>query len=429
MVFPRSITFQLDASSNVEIQNVILIYGIDRLSCQSSTSRQALELTHGKQVSLSWKLEYDRSGMIPPGAQIWWQWEISDDQGILSQTEKKSVTVQDDRFEWRRLDGQGISVQWYQGSLSFGQTILQDAENDLQRLSRLMDIQLSKKIWITVYASTEEMRTALVRSADWVGAVTLPDYSSILLGLAPTDLVVAEYYISHELTHLVVEELTFNCMGVELPTWLNEGLAENVQGEPGQEDIDAVILAIESQSLPALRDIGSQFSSDADKARLEYIQSNLVVKYLLQTYGSGKMRELLMAFQSGLITDEALQKVYGIDSAGIDREWRKSLGFSEAAEIPAKKPTGTPVPTLAIWTSVIPPKKTGTSTPGPIETVTISPSVTPASLTSPTPAIVDQPGDPVYGSPETSQNQCFMGFLIAPTVLFLFLIRKKECVS
>jgi hypothetical protein len=422
ITFPEYVKFQLDASDDAGIQKVTLIYSTSQLSCQSSTSRQALDFRPGKQVNLEWKLDFTRSGMIPPGAEIWWQWEITDGLGQVSQTEKESIVVQDGRFEWQSLKRNGISVQWYQGPSSFGQAILDYADKDLKRLSSQMDIQPTKQIWITVYASTEEMRLALVRSDNWVGAVALPDYGVILLGLAPTELSYADHYIAHELTHLVVGELTFNCMGVEVPTWLNEGLAETTQGKPSQEDQDAVILDIESQTLPSLSDLGNGFSADGDLAQLEYTQSTLAVEYLLETYGPEKMDALLAAFKSGFMTDEALQKVYGMDTSGVDTAWRESLGFSTVVSSPVKKATSTQVPTMALWTSVVRLTGTPTITPEPSATKTDLPTASPVL---PTPA-TSIPAVPASTSRDRSPIPACSGILIMPIILFLFLIRKRR---
>jgi hypothetical protein len=426
ITFPQYIKFQLDASSEAGIQKVALIYGTDQLSCQPSSARQALDFEPDKQVSLQWKLEFLSSGVIPPGAEAWWQWEITDGLGNVSQTEKQSLLIQDGRFEWHRLKRNGISIQWYQGPASFGQAILDYADKDLKRLSSQMDMQPTRPIWITVYASTEEMRAALVRSDSWAGAVALPEYGSILLGLAPSELNYADYYIAHELTHLVVGELIFNCQGVELPTWLNEGLADNVQGKPSQEELDAVVLEIESQTLPALSEIARGFSADGDQARLEYTQSNLAVEYLLETYRPEKMIALLAAFKSGLITDEALLKVYGMDTTGVDTAWRKSLGFSGVVSSPAKKETSTLVPTLALWTSGVRHTGTPTATPEPTATRTAIPSASPVPPAS---TAVSAPAVPAGEIPGRSPIPYCSGALMVPVLLVLFLIGKKESVK
>ena len=315
-------------------------------------------------------------------------------------------------------------MQWYQGTRSFGQVILQDAEKDLKRLSSQMNIQPTGKIWITVYPTTGEMRQALVGIENWAGAVALPDSGSVLMGLAPEELSYADFYLSHELAHLVVGQLTFNCMGVELPTWLNEGLAETAQGELSQGERDAVIQAIKSQKLPTLNEIANGFSPYQDQAGLEYTQSDMVTEYLLQTFGPKKISDLLAAFQSGLITDEALQKVYGMDTAGVDSAWRKSLGFSgPAATNQVTQPARTQVATLSLWTSVVRLTETATQTPIPTATGIAAPAVSTATPIPPVPSVSATP------IPDTNKRSRFpfcAGSLILPAALILFLIRKRR---
>ncbi len=54
----------------------------------------------------------------------------------------------------------------------------------------------------------------------------------MIIGIAPADVEWGKRTEAHELTHVLVGDFTFTCLG-SMPTWLVEGLA--VYGEGGPE--------------------------------------------------------------------------------------------------------------------------------------------------------------------------------------------------
>jgi len=128
--------------------------------------------------------------------------------------------------------------------------------------------------------------------------------------------------ISHELTHLVIHQATFNPYN-DLPTWLDEGLAMTAEG-----DLEAVFLAALDQAnknngLISVRSLASPFSAYAGESLLAYAESYKIVEYLIDEYGREKMFELLSTFEQGSGYDEALNRVYGFDMDGLNSLWRE----------------------------------------------------------------------------------------------------------
>ncbi len=152
--------------------------------------------------------------------------------------------------------------------------------------------------------------------------------------------------IAHELMHTVVDDSTFSCL-VEIPTWLNEGLAMVSESGPGAQELANLQNAINQNTIFPLHSLGGNFPEDADQAQLAYDQSYSVVNYLLQTEGAAQMRSLLTSLSGGTTIDDALNAVYGFNVDGLDTAWRKSVG---AQPLPASQlePTATPtvVPTF-----------------------------------------------------------------------------------
>jgi hypothetical protein len=210
--------------------------------------------------------------------------------------------------------------------------------------------------------------------------------------------------IPHEISHLVIHSLVFNCVGATLPTWLSEGLSERALGRISKAQNNELSAAIKDELLPPLRALEGTFSAFGDEAGLSYAQSYSVVSFMIAEYGSEKIGQLLTAVKSGQTIDEALQSIYGMDTDGLDAAWRASLGFvlPTAAQPVSSAPTATntTIPTLALWTSPV--RLTATST--------VPPTSTPAPSSTPTPSMTPPPPATATAIPPT------LAALAAPSI-------------
>jgi len=377
---PNKAVFSIAAESQADLQQVTLVYQVRQLTCQEITVRRPLEFQPADRVTLDWEMDFQRDGALIPGQDLTWQWEIRDVAGNLLTTEPLTMTVQDQRHPWQSATRGPVQVQWYQGNRSFGQLIAETAFRGLERLQDDLEVVYEQPIRITVYPDTGELRDILVESVEWVGAVAYPKHGLILMAATADDSGWIEEVLPHELSHLVLYALMFNCQGGTVPTWLEEGLAERTQGQIPQEEADEVIAALEYDRLPPLETLEGSFSHYGDEAGLSYSQSHMVVTYLVETYGPEKLTDLLATLRSGQESDKALQTVYDFDTAGLDQEWRESLGFTMAEpSMGEATPTRTGIPTLALWTPVV--QASPTLQPTAVASVTPLPS--PTALATP----------------------------------------------
>jgi hypothetical protein len=161
---------------------------------------------------------------------------------------------------------------------------------------------------------------------DWTGGVAFTEYGVIAIGIA-TDAASLSWgkgAISHELTHLVVHQVTLNPYN-GLPTWLDEGLAMYSEGPLDASFTNALYTAEQNKTLISIRSLTSPFSADANLSILSYAESDEVVSYLISHYGRDKMLELLNIFGKGSGYDDALKTVYGFDMDGLNAEWQAQL--------------------------------------------------------------------------------------------------------
>lgn len=352
--FPDSIFFQANAlnSANANIEKATLIYGTTGRACQTGGAKQTFDIEPDVFVELDWEWELKRSGSLPPGTTIWWQWEIEDANGGVLLTERQEQTIRDERSSWRSISQNGINVEWIEGSEAFAQGILDTADESLGRISESMGVPRPEAISLFVYPDAQSVRDALVYSSEWAGGVAFPDYGITILGIAPGQDEWQNQVVPHELAHLVVGTVTFNCYGVDLPTWLNEGLARFAENYVSPYDLEQLDLALAEERLPSLRSQANGFSAYGGSASLSYTQGHIVVKYLIDEYGAEKMNELLNTVQEGSQIDDALEQVYGFDTDGLDAQWRGTTGYeatpTSAADALALEATATMIPTIAL---------------------------------------------------------------------------------
>ena len=80
-----------------------------------------------------------------------------------------------------------------------------------------------------------------------------------------------------------------------------------------------------SNSLIPLYELSESFPQSESEARMAYAQSCSIVTFMVKEYGADSLKECVRLIAEGRGIDEALAGATGIDSAWLDRKWRKSL--------------------------------------------------------------------------------------------------------
>jgi hypothetical protein len=199
------------------------------------------------------------------------------------------------------------------------------AQDGLNRITSDTGAVPEGQVKIYIYASTQDLQSAQLFAPSWEGGVTFPGYNVIAIGVSTLNLSFGQRAVPHELTHWIIEQITFNNYGAGLPTWLDEGLATYGEGTLSSNYQQALNSAIKNNQLLSVRSLSSPFSAISSVANTSYGESNSIVTFLIQTYGKGKMRDLLEVFHQGSTYDDALNKVYGFDQDGLDVLWKESM--------------------------------------------------------------------------------------------------------
>ena len=323
---PDSISFHLQGKGERPVQFVDVEFGSDVMfSCASSSYRSARTTLEGsKDVSVTKEWDMRRTGSVPPGAVVWWRWRVVDDIGQEFRSPRQEVIYNDERFDWRMHTSDNITLYWYSGGSSFGRRLADSIRDGLANLQ--LGRNLTAPIKVFVYKSAEDLRSAVIFPQAWTGGLAFTSHNILLITVNPAEFNTDISGMIHELAHLLVSELTFNCFG-DLPTWLEEGLAMYAEGDLTDHQRVSLEDAIARDGLISLRSLNSSFPADHSGAHLSYVQSWSLVNYLIAAYGWPKMQSLLDVFAEGVTYEQAIKRVYRMDLDGLQAAWLQSLGI------------------------------------------------------------------------------------------------------
>jgi len=282
--FGDHLTFRLVAQSDAPIVEASLRY---RRDDSRLTTRVDVPIETGKEVQAEYTRHLER-GEIPPGTPMVYFWTLRDANGQEYRTEPMTFTYQDDRFDWKSLREDGITLYWYEDE-SNARSLLTAGTKALRRLQDDMGVTMEKPIKIYVYETSKHMQQAVASRSEGYDArvVTLgmvvSEDTMLLLG-SHRD---ARLTIAHELSHLVVGQATRNPYA-DIPRWLDEGLAMYAEGELPASNRSSLEQAIREGKLISVRSL-SGYTGDPTQVDLFYGEVYSLVAYLIGDYGKDKI--------------------------------------------------------------------------------------------------------------------------------------------
>jgi hypothetical protein len=370
--YPDSIDFTLRASSTGTIVTAEVEYGLETASCATDINRAAPEdYQPAGQVDVKWTWDMRQTGSLPPGARLWWRWHLVDSKGTELRTPTETITWLDDIHAWQTLAEGNLSLHTYNSTPTMARQLLDAAVGGAKRLQSELGSLPADQVNLYVYDSTQAMADAILFEPQWTGGMAFPEYRTIILGIGQSDLDWGLKAVAHELAHVVVGNLVSACYS-RLPTWLNEGLAMVAEGGLDAASQSLLDQALQDDTFYPVRALSDGFTEDPSGASLAYAQSDSLVAYLLEQHGREAMLALLDAAEAGYRADDALTRVYGFDSDGLDQAWRAWIG---APPLPAGSSGAESTPTIMpTYQPLAGPPAAITATPVPYQPPPVPPS-------------------------------------------------------
>ena len=253
--------------------------------------------------------------------------EVTYQDNLHLSSEPKSLFYEDSRYLWKSLSSNPFQVNWYDREQSFGKLLMDTAHSGQDGINKILPLASPYLIKVYAYSSSQELRDTLqIAGQTWIGAHTDPDLGIIMLSIpdGPEQIIEMERQIPHELMHI----LLYRELGpsyINLPLWLSEGLASIAELSPNPDYAILLQSASDQGNLLPIQSLCKSFPKEVSGAYLAYSEASSFTRYLVNTYGSPKLMELIFLYQDGLGCDQAVQNVYNQDLEMLDHQWRRDV--------------------------------------------------------------------------------------------------------
>ena len=348
--FQEGIRFEVDVRSAADIEEIAVRFRIGQRDIAAYEYLEPEEPGSGEGVKASaFYRTNTASRYIAPGTIITYNFEITDVEGARLDTPEFEYIYHDDRYEWDEITN-GIVTVSYHGPVSFrAQDILDATVQTLEVMGPLLGAGVEEPIRITMYNNWPEMRPALPPASETSRRELITEGQAhsaegvlLVLGGAAR----ASGVASHEVTHILVHRAGEGTLG-RVPSWLNEGLAEFGNIQPGVSYDRALLNAIRTNKLLPITGMEGQPGTPEDVI-IFYGQARSIVNFMVKEHGVEKMRELMATIKSGRNYRNAIPMVYGVTPLELENQWRESLGVEHRRLPDPQSALPTALPTAAL---------------------------------------------------------------------------------
>ena len=345
--FQEGIRFEATVRSAAEVEEIAVRFRIGQREVGAYEYLEPEESNDGDTVKAEGFYRTNTAARyIAPGTIITYSFVITDADGNHLDTPEFEHIYHDDRYEWDEISN-GIVTVSYHGPVSFrAQDVLDATVQTLEFMGPLLGAGVDEPIRITMYNNWPEMREALPPTSEVTrreliteGQAHSPEGVLLVLGGASR----ASGIASHEVTHILVHRAGEGSLG-RVPSWLNEGLAEFGNIQPGESYDRALYYAIQRNDLLPITSMDGQPGTPEDVI-IFYGQARSIVMFMIAKYGPEKMRELMATIKTGKNYRNAIPEVYGITPLELENEWRDALGVQRRQLLDDASTLPTPLPT------------------------------------------------------------------------------------
>ncbi len=401
--FPDGFRFLLEASHDNDITFVAVRLKVGQqtsasfnylcdASGQGAETWRCDELDVGKVVDgeLLWRTN-TAANYIPPETLITYSFEIEDSEGNTLETEQEEFIYRDIRYEWKEVSDGPVTVAYHGPVLTRANIVLETVIETIDTMAPLLGAEAEGPIRVAVYNNNLEMLGALPRGSATIrreliteGQVFFEMGVLLMLGGGTR----AKGTASHEVTHILVHRAADGVFR-RAPSWVQEGLAEYANVEPGSGISYELALefAIATGRLLPIVYMGT-LPGDPEDVIIFYGQARSMIRMMIDEWGIEKMNQLMKVMKSGKDVNDALTEVYGFDRQGLDDQWRDSVGAPRYVPPNVDELKLTPIPKTVVLPFSLTPQagaeaigsQSAESTPTPTPAPTITPTVAPAAV-------------------------------------------------
>ena len=402
--FPEGFRVRASVRSEAEVKSVAFRFTVGQ---RDQGAYEYLDLEKGATVDagLFWRTGTS-ARYIPPGTIITYSFEIEDTEGGRLDTEPEQFVYEDIRFEWEEVSEPPVSVAYHGPVKTRAETVLQAILDTMETLGPVLGAGLEEPIRVTMYSNVKEMLEALPPGSTTIrreliteGQAFTAEGTLLVLGGGR----LARGTASHEVTHILTHRAGDSIFG-RIPSWLDEGLAEYGNVEPGFSYDIALDFAIETGTLLPITSMPI-LPGTPEEVIIFYGQAKSLVRYMIFRWGADAMKELLALHKSGVNIDTALTRIYGGDRLALENDWRAAIGAPEYVP-PTRggvaRPTAIPQREIGLFS--LTPQAQGETIGSEEGEPAAEPAQAEAETTEPEEAAVDTP-EPADDTPDASEEE------------------------
>ena len=256
---------------------------------------------------------------IRPFANISYWYTLSLQNGENVNSQEYFFQYTDNRFPWQTLKSDLVEVNWYSSNTEYGKDAFDIMHQSILRFSNMISISEEEPIKLYLYASEGDLQENLTPGGQ---AADDSKQRSLLVSIIPgvDQKALMEKQLPYELAHLLLYRKTGIAYSL-LPTWLQEGIATQVEISPNSEFDFALAQAMEKQSLISLVTLCTSFPQDPASNSLAYAQANSFTTYLLKKYGQSGMEKLIQAYTGGFDCEQGVKTALGKTLSELEYDW------------------------------------------------------------------------------------------------------------
>jgi tetratricopeptide (TPR) repeat protein len=234
------------------------------------------------------------------------------------EVEQALQKVERDKTEeesYREGETAHFDLKYYGGAApDLARDILHALEDDYRDLESQLDYTPPEQISVILY--TSQGFEDITRAPNWVGALNDGRLRIPVQGL--TD-------VTPDLAHVLKHELTHSFVGQKshyrAPTWLQEGVAQWMEGRRSTYVAGALVDAATQGQLPPLSALeGSWMSLSGDSAAVAYAWSLAAVESIIDSGGVSDVSRLLDRISTAPSTEGAMQETLRINYDDLQQQ-------------------------------------------------------------------------------------------------------------
>ncbi len=265
---------------------------------------------------------------IPPNTTLRYRFRAVLPDGSVAESPEATVTIADERFDWRSRSDGVVTLHWYEGDDGFAERALAIGSRAIEKAATLLGVDDMSAVDFFVYPDQEAFYDALgPGTRESVGGQANADIRTMFGLIGPSEVSSdwVDTLVSHELTHLVFAEAVDNPYHFP-PRWLNEGVAVHLSQGYDASDRATVSAAVGSGSIIPLEGLAGLFPTTRDRFSLAYAESVSAVDFLIREYGEESLVTLITSYADGVTDDEAFGAALGMSMPAFSDAWMASVG-------------------------------------------------------------------------------------------------------